>query len=159
MGHLFQRRAGTEPCSDFAGRRPSRPTSWSNDIRIGRSGVLLACVLTAGAGLSAAEECDHFTPFGQPAHKSIAGDAGLTDPLDWTVICLTGQVVLQPLAKRFRLVSVHADAAAVAQPHYRAQESPGFGLGQESHEPKRQIHPLAKGTQSRSELICFVAYV
>ena len=60
-----------------------------------RSALLLAAPLLVwlGSSASAFADCEHFTPFGQPAHRSLADDVGVTDPPEWTVICHAGQVV------------------------------------------------------------------
>ena len=56
--------------------------------------VLAATSLVwAGAGRSAVADCDHFTPFGQPVHRSLGGDVGMSAAPDWSVICHAGQVV------------------------------------------------------------------
>ena len=38
-------------------------------------------------------ECDHFTPFGAPVHRSPEHDLGVSIPPSWTIICHAGQVV------------------------------------------------------------------
>ena len=60
-----------------------------------RSALLLAAPLLVWLGLTASAfaDCEHFTPFGQPVHRSLADDVGVTDPPEWTVICHAGQVV------------------------------------------------------------------
>ena len=60
-----------------------------------RSALLLAALLFLWLGLttSASAQCEHFTPFGQPVHRSLADDVGVTAPPEWTVTCHTGQVV------------------------------------------------------------------
>ena len=61
----------------------------------GRSALSLAVLLLVSLGESAAAtaDCDHFTPFGQPVHRSLADDVGVSAPPEWTVICNAGQVV------------------------------------------------------------------
>ena len=56
-----------------------------------RSLALCGC-LFASTQLEAAD-CEDFTPFGRPVHRSILADAGVAQPPDWTIICHTGQVV------------------------------------------------------------------
>ena len=46
-----------------------------------------------GSPTSVAADCENFTPFGQPVHRSLADDAGVIAPPEWTVICHAGQVV------------------------------------------------------------------
>ena len=60
-----------------------------------RSALLLAVPLlvSLGVGTSAAADCEHFTPFGQPIHWSLSDDVGVSAPPEWTVICHAGQVV------------------------------------------------------------------
>ena len=60
-----------------------------------RSALLLAAPLLVllGSTTSVAAECEHFTPFGQPVHWSLADDVGASAPPEWTVICHAGQVV------------------------------------------------------------------
>ena len=57
--------------------------------------LLLAASLLVwlGSSASALADCEHFTPFGQPVHWSLAGDVGVTTASEWTVICHAGQVV------------------------------------------------------------------
>ena len=50
-------------------------------------------LLWAGAARAAATECEHFTPFGQPVHRSSVGYVGASDAPEWNVICHAGQVV------------------------------------------------------------------
>ena len=50
-------------------------------------------LLWLGPAASAFAQCEHFTPFGQPVHRSLADDVGVSAPPEWTVICHTGQVV------------------------------------------------------------------
>ena len=38
-------------------------------------------------------ECGHFTPFGQPVHRSLTDDLGMTKVPNWYVICHAGQIV------------------------------------------------------------------
>ena len=61
-----------------------------------RFAVLLAAPLLVwfGSSASALADCEHFTPFGQPVHRSLADDVGVSAPPEWTVICHVGQVVL-----------------------------------------------------------------
>ena len=42
---------------------------------------------------SALADCEHFTPFGQPVHRSLGDDVGVSPAPDWQVICHAGQVV------------------------------------------------------------------
>ena len=60
-----------------------------------RSALLLAAPLLVllGSTTSVAAQCEHFTPFGQPVHRSLGDDVGVSAPPKWTVICHTGQVV------------------------------------------------------------------
>ena len=60
-----------------------------------RSVLLLAALLFLwlGSTASALADCEHFTPFGQPVHRSLGDDVGVLAPPEWTVICHTGQVV------------------------------------------------------------------
>ena len=61
-----------------------------------RSALLFAVPLLAlfGSSVSAnTAKCDHFTPFGQPVHRSLSDDVGVSAPPEWTVICHAGQVV------------------------------------------------------------------
>ena len=60
-----------------------------------RFSLLLMAALAACIGLSgnAFAECDRFTPFGAPVHRSPEHDLGLSQPPAWTVICHAGQVV------------------------------------------------------------------
>ena len=60
-----------------------------------RSELLLAAplILWLGLSVSAFAQCEHFTPFGQPVHRSLADDVGMTAAPDWKVICHAGQVV------------------------------------------------------------------
>ena len=60
-----------------------------------RSALLLAALLFLWFGLttSASAQCEHFTPFGQPVHRSLGDDVGVNAPPERTVICHTGQVV------------------------------------------------------------------
>ena len=37
--------------------------------------------------------CEDFIPFGQPIHKHVTSDIGLTEAPDWHVICHAGQIV------------------------------------------------------------------
>ena len=62
---------------------------------LGRSALLLAAPLLVllGSTTSVAAQCEHFAPFGQPVHRSLAADVGVLAPPEWTVICHTGQVV------------------------------------------------------------------
>ena len=50
-------------------------------------------LLWLGPAASAFAQCEHFTPFGQPVHRSLADDVGVSAPPEWTVICHAGQVV------------------------------------------------------------------
>ena len=75
-----------------------------------RSFLRLASLLAAswlvvfGSTASASTDCDRFTPFGQPVHRSLADDVGASAPPDWTVICHAGQVVaFNAERKRLRL--------------------------------------------------------
>ena len=60
-----------------------------------RLSFLLAASLAGFIGSTgiAYAKCDHFTPFGAPAHRSPENDVGLSAPPTWTVICHVGQVV------------------------------------------------------------------
>ena len=62
---------------------------------LGRSALLLAAPLLVllGSTTSVAAQCEHFAPFGQPVHRSLAADVGVLAPPEWTVICHAGQVV------------------------------------------------------------------
>ena len=60
-----------------------------------RSALLLAVplLLWLSSTVSAFADCEHFTPFGQPVHRSLGDDVGVTAVPEWTVICHEGQVV------------------------------------------------------------------
>ena len=60
-----------------------------------RSPLLLVgpFLLCFSSTVSALADCDDFTPFGQPVHRSLAGDVGVSAAPEWTVICHAGQVV------------------------------------------------------------------
>ena len=60
-----------------------------------RSPLLLVgpFLLCLSSTVSAFADCEHFTPFGQPVHRSLAGDVGVSAAPEWTVICHAGQVV------------------------------------------------------------------
>ena len=60
-----------------------------------RSHLLLAAplLLWLASTASAASDCEHFTPFGQPVHRSLTDDVGVSVPPQWTVICHAGQIV------------------------------------------------------------------
>ena len=56
--------------------------------------LLAASLLVLSAPTaSASTDCDHFTPFGQPAHRSLADAVGVSAAPDWILICHVGQVV------------------------------------------------------------------
>ena len=50
-------------------------------------------LLWLGSTTPAFAHCDPFTPFGQPVHRSLANDAGVSPAPQWTVICHAGQLV------------------------------------------------------------------
>ena len=60
-----------------------------------RLSPLVAATLLSWLGSSTyvLAHCDHFTPFGQPVHRSLPDDVDVSDPPEWTVICHAGQVV------------------------------------------------------------------
>ena len=60
-----------------------------------QSSLLLAALLMVwhASIASAFTDCEHLTPYGQPLHRSLANDVGVTDPPEWTLICHAGQVV------------------------------------------------------------------
>ena len=83
-----------------------------------RSALLLAAPLLVllGSTTSVAAQCEHFTPFGQPVHRSLGDDVGVSAPPKWTVICHTGQVRrLQSRAQRHRLGGPPPSARRPAQ--------------------------------------------
>lgn len=53
-----------------------------------RSHLLLVAPLILWFGLtpSAAADCEHFTPFGQPIHRSLSDGVGVSVPPEWTVV-------------------------------------------------------------------------
>ena len=53
--------------------------------------VLLATCIASAHG--AATDCDQFTPFGQPAYRSLPTELGIRTRPDWVVICHSGQMV------------------------------------------------------------------
>ena len=58
--------------------------------------LLISVVLMAAFIASthrAVAACDRFTPYGQPVHRSLPGDAGMAAAPAWTVICHAGQAV------------------------------------------------------------------
>lgn len=58
--------------------------------RAGVASLVAALGLLQGEALA---ECKHLTPFGEPEHWSVAGDAGVGEGPAWVVLCHTGQVV------------------------------------------------------------------
>ena len=60
-----------------------------------RHALLRAAPLLVSFGLTAPAfaDCDHFSPFGQPVHRSLPDDVGVSAAPAWTVICHAGQVV------------------------------------------------------------------
>ena len=58
--------------------------------------LLPLCALllaSLGSATPALAHCGPFTPFGQPAHWSLANDVGVSPAPQWTVICHAGQLV------------------------------------------------------------------
>ena len=70
-------------------------TSRSHTRPMRQVSVLLVAALAAwnGSNSIASAECDHFTPFGTPVHRSPEHDLGVRKHPSWTVICHAGQVV------------------------------------------------------------------
>ena len=57
------------------------------------SALLIMAVMLISCAAQALATCEDFTPFGQPVHKHVTVDLGLTAAPDWNVICHAGQVV------------------------------------------------------------------
>ncbi len=57
------------------------------------TGPFILLAAWAGATVPALASCEHFTPFGQPIHRSLADQAGMIPAPQWSVICHAGQIV------------------------------------------------------------------
>ena len=55
--------------------------------------LVVPLLLLLSSTVSASADCEHFTPFGQPIHRSLAEDVGVSAAPESTVICHAGQVV------------------------------------------------------------------
>ena len=54
--------------------------------------VVAVAAWIAPVGIASAE-CDRFTPYGQPAHRSLESDLGASAAPEWSIICHAGQIV------------------------------------------------------------------
>ena len=58
-----------------------------------RSALLILSILLNSGAAQALASCEDFVPFGQPVHKNVTSDIGVTEAPDWDVICHAGQIV------------------------------------------------------------------